>query len=578
MNQHILQRDTHAVGKRLVGFALIMLTAGFASVAGATYSLPASRSVTWQGNVGVKNDIPARTTVYKTLSPSGGDDTSAIQTAITGCPSGQVVILNSGTFNVSSSITVKSNITLRGAGMGVTIIKGKAGMTGAYVVGIKSSSSSLGTAASITGGLAKGSTSISTSSAHGWAVGDIILIDQLNEPQGDPIVTNVGNNGTCTWCGRASGARSLGQLNKVVATPSATTATLEVPLYWNYETALSPQGVKYSGIVSNAGIESLTVDNSLSGSTSQRSDGGTILLRATSDCWLLNVEAIGVWESMLRMHGTYRNTIRGCKLHEGASPAGSSQYGIWLNPYNSANLIENNEIYRLTTGVIMVGAVSGNVISYNYLTGLNDTTIPSWNLSAIGGHGGHPMMNLIEGNYADGRLRNDNVWGSSSHNTLFRNRQSLSPNKTSAPWDIDLHYNQQYYNIVGNVLGTPGTEYVYELQNIGLSGQKSIFRFGYNGDGDGSASGNDPRVYSTVLRHANWDSVTNGTVWNGADDRALPSSLYLAGKPSWWGSIQWPCIGPDVTPLYPPAPGAGKGTPWRSDKPKLSPPVLLSAQ
>jgi hypothetical protein len=29
--------------------------------------------------------------------------------------------------------------------------------------------------------------------------------------------------------------------------------------------------------------------------------------------------------------------------------------------------------------------------------------------------------------------------------------------------------------------------------------------------------------------------------------QVLPSSFYLAGKPSWWGSVPWPAIGPDVT-------------------------------
>lgn len=30
-------------------------------------------------------------------------------------------------------------------------------------------------------------------------------------------------------------------------------------------------------------------------------------------------------------------------------------------------------------------------------------------------------------------------------------------------------------------------------------------------------------------------------------DHVLPNSLYLSSKPSWWGSVAWPPIGPDVT-------------------------------
>ena len=184
---------------------LVSLTS-FASTVGATYSPPADRTVEWQGNVGVQGDIPSRTTIYTTLSPSGGDDTSAIKTAIANCPTGQVVKLNAGTFKVSSSINVKSGITLRGGGMGTTIIQGASGMSG-YILGV--SGGNFGTSLSITAGLTKGSTTITTSMAHGWSVGDIILIDQLNDTSGDPVVTNVGTNGTCTWCGRSSGTRSL---------------------------------------------------------------------------------------------------------------------------------------------------------------------------------------------------------------------------------------------------------------------------------------------------------------------------------------------------------------------------------
>lgn len=566
--------------KSFLGIALLAALTGFAPTAEATFSLPAYRAIKWEGNVGVKNDIPSRTTVYKTLTPSGGDDTSAIQGAINACPADQVVLLAKGTFNVSSPITVKSNMTLRGAGMGATIIKGKAGMGGAYLVGIKGSGPALGTAVGLVGGMAKGSSTITTATPHGWTAGDIILVDQLNSSKADPPVNNVGsNNAACTWCGRSSGTRSLGQMVKVVATPTSTTATLEMPLYWNYDSSLSPQAVKLSSLVTNAGIERLTVDNTASGNSAQASDGGTILIRGTDNSWLLEVEAIGAWETMVRMYGTYRNTVRGGKFHEGVSPSGTSQYCMWLSPYASANLIENNQMYNLTSGVMLNGATSGNVISYNYITAISMSDRLTWNMSAIGTHGAHPMMNLIEGNYIEGvRLRNDDVWGSSSHNTLFRNRSAVDKNRPSGSWDVDLHNQQQYYSMIGNVFGWVGVETVYELQNMNLSGQKSIYRFGYASDGDGAATGNDPLVYSTSMRHANWDSVTNGTVWEGSEDRTLPASLYLSSKPSWWGSMQWPCIGPDVKPMYPTSPGAGNGTPWGTAKPRLSPPTLISVQ
>jgi len=77
------------------------------------------RRINWQGNVGVSGGIPNVTTVYTTLNPSGGDDTAAINNALTACPANQVVKLNSGTFNVNGLIdyqSIGSGKVLRGNG------------------------------------------------------------------------------------------------------------------------------------------------------------------------------------------------------------------------------------------------------------------------------------------------------------------------------------------------------------------------------------------------------------------------------------------------------------------------------
>ncbi|OFZ20435.1 MAG: hypothetical protein A2X94_10490 [Bdellovibrionales bacterium GWB1_55_8] len=562
--------------KRVVGLSVgLWISCGFIAAAHATYVLPLSRTVIWTGNVGVVGDIPSRTTACKTLSPSGGDDTSLIQGAITNCPPGQVVMLNAGTFKISSPITVKSNITLRGAGMGSTIIQGVSGMSGRYLVGM--GAGSLGASVNISGGLSKGSTHITTSSAHGWKAGDVILIDQLNDPNANPPVSNIGNNGTCGWCGRSSGSRSSGQSVKVTGVPTSTTATLEIPLYWNYKPALTPQGTRLLGLTTMAGIENLTVDNTFSGGSAQNSSG-TILLSGTSNCWVLNTEVIGSYQSSLLLNrGVYRNTIRGCRFHKGipvtagdgsASYAQSRAYGINSSLYSSGNLIENNRFYHLSAGLMTSGPFSGNVISYNHISDLY-LSAPSFNAYAISFHGGHAFMNLIEGNYIDSRVASDHVWGTKSHITLFRNKIAVAPDRTGGAWDIDVQFRSTYFNALGNILGR-GIEGVYSLANSD-SRSPAIYRFGYNGDGDGTSAGNDPDVLNTVLRRQNWDSVHNSTVLNdnldstlNSTDAVLPASLYLTGKPSWWGSIPWPPIGPDVSPMYPAAPAIGEGTPFVS--------------
>jgi hypothetical protein len=533
----------------------------------ATYALPASRSVTWTGNVGVLKEIPQRRSICTTLTPSGGDDSTAIQRAINSCPPGEVVKLKAGTYSISSPITLKSTMTLRGAGMGATIIKGMAGIGGNYLVALYSTAFSEGTPFGVTAGLSKGSTRITTSAPHGWSVGDIIVIDQVNNPSGDPPVINSGVDGTSRWDGRTSN-RSLGQMNRVTAVTKYT-ASLEIPLYWNFDATLTPQATRLQNVTTEAGLEDLTVDNTLSGNKKQMSNGGTVVVRGTSDCWLLRVEVIGSWQSSVRVNGAFRNTFRSCKLHEGVPhlPADGPQYGtsraygFFINPYASANLFENNQLYHLVTPFMIHGAVSGNVIAYNYMAAPYYSD-PNWIQVTMEFHGAHPVMNLLEGNYSIGRIAPDNYWGSSSHNTFFRNRNQLPPGKSGGPWNFDLQYHARYYNLVGNVIGTRGVEESYQLHDVDLHGVRSVYRFGYTCDGDGNPEGNDPQVLATVLRHGNWDSVNNKTIWNGKDDRILPVSLYLSHMPEWWGDYKWPPIGPDVSPMYPEDPGIGNGTPW----------------
>jgi hypothetical protein len=82
--------------------------------------LPADRMAAWNPGLMSVGGIPNRTTIYKRLSPSGGDDSVAIQAALNNAPAGQVVMLNPGTFVVNDLLLIHRPITLRGSGAGVT--------------------------------------------------------------------------------------------------------------------------------------------------------------------------------------------------------------------------------------------------------------------------------------------------------------------------------------------------------------------------------------------------------------------------------------------------------------------------
>ena len=53
----------------------------------------------------------------------------------------------------------------------------------------------------------------------------------------------------------------------------------------------------------------------------------------------------------------------------------------------------------------------------------------------------------------------------------------------------------------------------------------------------------DQSVISTAIRDGNFDYVTNQVHWDRAQ-QPLPNSLYLTGKPAFFGSNPWPWVDP----------------------------------
>jgi Pectate lyase superfamily protein len=549
--------------------------------------IPAARRINW--DPGVRGDIPARSTIcanvrnapYNAAGNGTADDTTPIQSAIDACATGQVVLVPAGTYRITAPVRVKSGVTLRGEGIGRTIIKGASGFGSRWLIGYEPAnydwSMSSSTARNFTAGVSKGSTQLTTSAAHGWQAGDFLLVDQLEDPTGDPAVTNDGGSGACTWCGRDNGNRPIGQWVHITAVPSTTTVTVEPALYWNYKIARSPQGIRPASLIQNAGIEDLTVDNSVSGARD------AVFVHFAVNSWLLRTEVKGSYRRAVDIQGGMWNTIRESVFHDGvpATPTVGTQYGpdraygIFMGPSPTACLIENNIFYSLSLMLSLEGAPSGNVISYNYFTDsfYKDS---EWGRLTIGMHGAHPMMNLIEGNHSGDKFDADNYWGTSSHQTFFRNRMYNVTGKLYGSWGFDLYKGVQYYNIVGNVLGTD-FESIYEITgNFTYTGSKSIYRLGFVDAGDDDAAGNDPLVKSTLLRHGNWDSVTNGTVWDpNIADHTIPDSLYLTGKPSWFGNLPYPAYGPDRTPMSGVIPAEAR---YKNGSTRPRPPANLQAQ
>ncbi len=492
--------------------------------------IPPDRRIDWQ-YAGIPGGIPERTAICTTIDAAVYgqgtiDATGAIQDALDNCPDEQVVYLPPGTYLIYGTVHLYDYDTLRGAGPGLTILKHAGGysrsmvdMRGSVYWQIASLHKTYDVLEAN-----KDSQVITLAGTAGISPGDILLINQLND---GILVDPVGVEGKCTYCGYEGGDRVLGQFVEVTAV-NGNQVTVNLPLHWTYDTTLDPWAyqVDADAMIRHAGLEDLTL-------TQDDPEVEFIIeMDGAQYSWVKNVEIKNIQRRAMWVIDSLQNEIRETYIHIGIDGYGRDRgYGIFLDMHSSNNLVENNILSTIDGGGVMAGGgASGNVIAYNYFHEILFDD-PWWLIASPSiNHNPHPKMNLWEGNIAS-KAEADIIHGSSSHNTIFRSRSNgwQSETITTRNNAIEIAAKNTYMNVVGSVLGTPGKSNRYEV----LPGQP------YD-DWDemviwalGVGSGvEDPNVAATLLRHGNYDYVTNTVVWDPAiADHDLPASLYRSEMP-----------------------------------------------
>jgi hypothetical protein len=433
-----------------------------------------------------------------------------------------------------------NNVTLRGAGQGVTIFKGYGSSSSVFLFGSSQWPPPTPTVP-ITAGATKGSNTITVADTSFFTVGMPISI------AASPMPVWSHNLG-----GHPDTVLNLRITSKIVSKTS-TTITFDPPCPFDF-TGLTPMATVFSGspytFIQGIGIENLTID--LSSSTI----GWAIEFDTAYGCWVKDVEVTGAYSRQMLFYQLVRGEIRHCYTHA-TQGSGPDHEGIDFDRDCCWNLLEDNIANKGGDSPFQFGDANGgdscNVVAYNYAL---NTDSGFWDISF--NHSPHNTLNLAEGNYID-NYKDDGYFGSSSHNTLFRNRITHN---------VELKHFSNYYNIVGNVLGTAGFSNAYETTTVNYS-NNPIYALGYPNIGNHSYTGTfgptnppdysangpnltdpenqtlDLNVRATILRHGNFDYFNNVIVWDpGISDHTLPNSLYLASKPSYFGFLQWPPIDP----------------------------------
>ena len=480
--------------------------------------------------------------VSATLSPSGGDDTSAIQNAINACGAGKVVLLAAGVFHVSglglNVVGPVTSCTIRGAGpgqqlsTGLNLVNGdsthagvtfracatgtgiskvyygdgsfctdptatqivKTDRTGASngVFRIQGNNASFSTAYNLASDAVQGAYSVTLSTTpSGISAGDVVWMDEVTTNGSganlDPNVYNDVNFGT-SWDYRGYGMRvtysSIGDVYEV-ASVVGNTITFDAPITYPVLTARTAQLAKYTyAAVRGVGLENVFIWGG---------NSGNINMYGTAYCWVKNVEStwgIGGHGADIDVTGGFRNVVRDSFFHETGNPtSGGWSYVTSINGGARENLFENIQSWYGDKVIVSQSGGGGNVVAYSYLDDSFGYDYPNQPEAGINfGHMTTPHLELAEGNYG-ANFKDDSLHGNSILLTVFRNwlsglRGSSPPNTGYEPLNTYTYGGNPYGDYRGAsrapAQADPGSYYTAFVGNVlGESGQTTLSGGGY---------------------------------------------------------------------------------------------------
>lgn len=520
--------------------------------------IPDDRLADWK-LAGVPGGIPARTRLIDVTKPPFNADASgksdaqpAIAEAIAKAGDQDVVYLPAGTYTLGRGIGVgvKSRITIRGAGPDKTILRGSisVGAGGAdwwYENRLK---------VPVTG--VRGATVLQAADTSALEIGQFCQLSRKNDTA-LPVVTP----GNWDYLQR--------QVSRIVA-KTPTSVTISPALLFDLPASAAPRLAPAGRSPAFVGIEDLAVDGrGLSLQTG-------VNITAAYGCWLRNVAVRSITNYHVSISDSLQCDIRHCTI--------STRQGTGSN--GAAILFGTSSFCRVEDNILAeqfphleVNGAAGNVFAYNYC---HDSVIQGVvGCSINSNHGPHSCFNLYEGNVSP-KFQADGYHGSSSHDTVFRNRLHGTSDKTDQFWIcVNLNRFTRKYSLLGNVLGAPGHPWLYDNMENGYGyDQHLIYSFGMPNMGNGGFAGKaqpsqgkpwkdwalmlegprgkgpgpggfqelDLDVRATTILKGNFNYKDNGVPEAEALGReTLPKSLYLKAKPDWFGELAWPPFGPDTS-------------------------------
>lgn len=550
-----------------------------------TNVLAPARAINW--TTAGAGTIPNRTTVCTTLNP--GATAAQITAAISACPSGDVVMLSAGTYNLTTGIRFNDvrNVTLRGAGANQTFLVfssydacGGIFASVCFINGDPDYRGGPSNTANWTAGYAQGTTQITLDNTANLKVGTALILDQLQDSSDDGTIYTqqikgvTGTSlGTCLMCDNPDRTNRDQEQIVTVTGISGNTVTISPGIYMpNWRSSQTP-GAWWSNDtqITGDGVENLSIDN-----TSDTSGINAITFYNAANDWVTGVRSVDPKNHHVEFWQANHNTISNNYFwgtQGSGSDAAQESYGVeWY--LASDNLVVNN-IFQNIPNPNLIAMSEGDVVAYNYALDHSFGSQHDWMMQGDYTHAPGTNYILFEGNVDTG-MQLEDYHGMAFFATAFRNRYTgyepkPSPANLEQTVPIMIQAFAGYSNLIGNVLGTSGFHTSYQNNSNQTANTTTCYHSIYTYGWGGNCAPGDLTVHpvqdDTVrlpshMRWGNFDVVNNSNQFNSSEvpstiakysnpvptSNALPASFFLSAAPAWWPSSKpWPAIGPDVS-------------------------------
>ena len=477
--------------------------------------IPEERRVDWTpGIAGGIPDYPVGASVRDHGAAGDGtaDDTAAFLAAIAAAPAGTAVLIPQGTYRLTDELIIDKGIVLRGEGAARSMLAFSVG--GGDLIVLQGSAS--GAAIAVTGGLARGSTVLELADASGIAAGDVLEMEQDNDPAVfDPNAQELAYG---SWQDNHTGQMLP------VQSVAGNTVTLGRPLHYTYNPAMNPRVYRRTW-VKRGGIEYLKISREPTDTW-----GNNVRLKYAHECWVRSVWSELGAKTHVVLDRSFAAEVRQSYFNDCTIDGdGGAGYGVSIGRHATDCLVEDNIFRQLRHSMIVQLGANANVFGYNYSREPDRSDVsPTRPAPDLCVHGSYGYMNLFEGNTVQfGQI--DNVWGRNGPTTIFRNRfeKLLEPGDYSA-YHLKIRENNPTHNLVGNELGTAdpnshaSTPLVIESDHAGTQ----LVHGNY--------------VYQDPTQQPQWDPALS--------NHTIAASYYRSSKPAFFGSKPWPIIGGDLAP------------------------------